>query len=224
MGEGVPHPRGYGNNARVLGEYVRERKVISLEEAVRKMTSLPADHFRFAGRGRLAVGAAADIVIFDPATVGDAATFETPHAYARGIPYVLVMAWRSCGTANTRAHDRGWCCRRRRDSEGFAVFFNREVDGNGREQQQQARDHEHERREHPIAGLSVRNDSGQVETRQSAHRPPRPRATGERMTARRSPTRPREDADDLRHGDRSRGLADRFLAGAHLRAPPHHSR
>jgi len=90
MGEGVPHPRGYGNNARVLGEYVRTRKVLTLEEAVRKMASLPADQFRFAGRGRIAQGAFADIVIFDAATVGDAATFEKPHAYARGIPHVLV--------------------------------------------------------------------------------------------------------------------------------------
>lgn len=90
FGEGVPHPRGYGNNARVLGEYVRTRKVITLEEAVRKMTSLPADHFRFADRGRLAAGKAADIVVFDPATVGDAATFERPHAYPRGIAHVIV--------------------------------------------------------------------------------------------------------------------------------------
>jgi N-acyl-D-amino-acid deacylase len=90
MGEGVPHPRGYGNNARVLGEYVRTRKVISLEEAVRKMTSLPAEQFRLAQRGRIAVGYAADIVIFDRTTVGDVATFEKPHAYARGIPHVLV--------------------------------------------------------------------------------------------------------------------------------------
>jgi N-acyl-D-amino-acid deacylase len=90
MGEGVPHPRGYGNNARVLGEYVRARGVITLEDAVRKMTSLPADQFRFAARGRIAEGNFADIVIFDRATVGDAATFDKPHAYARGIPYVLV--------------------------------------------------------------------------------------------------------------------------------------
>ena len=62
MGEGVPHPRGYGNNARALGRYVRERKVIGLEEAIRKMTSLPADHFGFADRGRLAAGQAADVV------------------------------------------------------------------------------------------------------------------------------------------------------------------
>ena len=71
MGEGVPHPRGYGNNARVLGEYVRARKVISIEEAVRKMTSLPADQFRFADRGRIAQGNFADIVVFDRDTVGD---------------------------------------------------------------------------------------------------------------------------------------------------------
>ena len=90
LGEGVPHPRGYGNNARVLGEYVRTRRVITLEEAVRKMTSLPADQFRLAGRGRLAQGSFADIVVFDRATVGDTATFDKPHAYARGIPYVLV--------------------------------------------------------------------------------------------------------------------------------------
>jgi N-acyl-D-amino-acid deacylase len=90
MGQGVPHPRGYGNNARVLGEYVRTRKVITLEEAIRKMTSLPADQFRFGDRGRLVVGHAADIVIFDPGTVGDTATFEKPHAYATGIPHVLV--------------------------------------------------------------------------------------------------------------------------------------
>lgn len=90
QGAGVPHPRGYGNNARVLGEYVRTRKVISLEEAIRKMTSLPAEHFRFADRGSLEPGYAADLVLFDPATVADAATFEKPHAYATGIPYVIV--------------------------------------------------------------------------------------------------------------------------------------
>jgi N-acyl-D-amino-acid deacylase len=90
FGDGVPHPRGYGNNARVLGTYVRARHVISLEEAVRKMTSLPAAHFRFAGRGVLAVGSAADIAVFDPSRVADAATFDAPHAYATGIPYVIV--------------------------------------------------------------------------------------------------------------------------------------
>jgi N-acyl-D-amino-acid deacylase len=89
-GDGVPHPRGYGNNARVLGEYVRKRHVISLEEAVRKMTSLPAAQFRFDGRGQIKQGYAADLVVFNPATVGDTATFDKPHAYATGIPFVLV--------------------------------------------------------------------------------------------------------------------------------------
>ena len=89
-GEGSPHPRGYGNAVRVLGEYVRARKVLPLEEAIRKMTTLPAEHFRFAGRGRLAAGYAADVVVFDPATVGDTATFEKPHSFAAGVRHVLV--------------------------------------------------------------------------------------------------------------------------------------
>ena len=89
-GSGVPHPRGYGNTVRVLGEYVRERKMISLEDAVRKMTSLPAAHFGFEGRGVIREGAAADLVVFDPATVKDAATYAAPHAFAAGVPHVLV--------------------------------------------------------------------------------------------------------------------------------------
>lgn len=90
FGKDAPHPRAYGNNARVLGLYVRERKAIALEEAVRKMTSLPAEHFRLSGRGLVKEGYAADLVLFDPARVGDAATFEKPHAYAAGFPYVVV--------------------------------------------------------------------------------------------------------------------------------------
>ncbi len=89
-GEGVPHPRGYGNNARVLGLYVRDKQIIPLEEAVRKMTSLPASHFRFNDRGLIKPGYAADLVLFDPKTVSDPATFDKPHAFAAGIPYVLV--------------------------------------------------------------------------------------------------------------------------------------
>ncbi len=89
-GEGSPHPRGYGNTVRVLGEYVRGRRVIPIEEAIRKMTSLPAQHFRFQGRGLIREGHAADITVFDPAKVGDTATFENPHAFAAGVPYVLV--------------------------------------------------------------------------------------------------------------------------------------
>jgi N-acyl-D-amino-acid deacylase len=90
FGEGVPHPRGYGNNARVLGEYVRRRKVISLAEAVRKMTSLPARQFGFDRRGTIAAGQAADLVIFNAITVADTATFEKPHGYAAGVKWVLV--------------------------------------------------------------------------------------------------------------------------------------
>jgi len=89
-GAGVPHPRGYGNNVRVLGDYVRKRKVIPLPEAVRKMTSLPAQHFGFADRGMIKPGYAADLVLFDPASVLDSATFEKPHAYPVGLPHVLV--------------------------------------------------------------------------------------------------------------------------------------
>ena len=89
-GQGVPHPRGYGNTVRVLGKYVREDKVVTLEEAVRKMTSLPAAHFGFANRGSIKAGYAADLVVFDPKTVAEAATFAAPHAYPVGMPYVLV--------------------------------------------------------------------------------------------------------------------------------------
>jgi len=90
FGSGVPHPRGMGNTARVLGRYVRERKVVSLEEAVRKMTSLPANQFGLAGRGEIRVGAAADLVVFNPGKVGDVATFAAPHAYPTGISTVIV--------------------------------------------------------------------------------------------------------------------------------------
>lgn len=90
FGKDATHPRAYGNNARVLGLYVREKKAIPLEEAIRKMTSLPAGHFKLSGRGLIREGYAADLVLFDPARVGDAATFERPHAYATGFPYVLV--------------------------------------------------------------------------------------------------------------------------------------
>ena len=89
-GQGAPHPRGYGNNARVLARYVRESRTLTLEEAVRKMTSLPARHFGFARRGEVRVGFAADLVVFDPSAVGDAATFERPHQYAAGFGDVIV--------------------------------------------------------------------------------------------------------------------------------------
>ena len=88
--ESVPHPRGYGNNARVLGHYVRELKLISLEDAIRKMTSLPAQTFGFRDRGLVREGFAADLVIFDERSIGDRATFDKPHQYATGISYVIV--------------------------------------------------------------------------------------------------------------------------------------
>ncbi|HEX7999250.1 MAG TPA: D-aminoacylase [Pyrinomonadaceae bacterium] len=90
VGEGVPHPRGYGNNARVLGHYVRELKLLSLEDAVRKMTSLPAQTFNLRDRGLLREGFGADLVIFDDATIIDRATFEQPHQFPLGISYVIV--------------------------------------------------------------------------------------------------------------------------------------
>jgi N-acyl-D-amino-acid deacylase len=87
---GVPHPRGYGTNARVLAKYVREEKVILLEEAIRRMTSLPAQQFRIDARGLLLPGYYADIVIFDETKVQDRSTFDKPHAYTTGFEYVLV--------------------------------------------------------------------------------------------------------------------------------------
>jgi len=90
FGKGVPHPRGYGNNARVLGRYVRELKVLSLAEAVRKMTSLPAQAFRLKDRGELRAGAIADVVIFDPEKVSDPSKFDDPHHYAVGFSDIVV--------------------------------------------------------------------------------------------------------------------------------------
>lgn len=87
---GSPHPRGAGSFARVLGRYVRERKVMSLGTAIRKMTSQPAERVHLKDRGRLATGYAADLVVFDAATVADTATFAQPFQYPVGIPLVIV--------------------------------------------------------------------------------------------------------------------------------------
>ena len=89
-GEGVPHPRGYGNNARVLSTYVRGLGLVTLEDAVRKMTSLPAQTFGFRDRGLVREGMAADLVLFDEALVSDPSTFESPHQYAAGFSHVVV--------------------------------------------------------------------------------------------------------------------------------------
>lgn len=89
-GNSVPHPRGFGNNARALANFVREKRYVSLEEAIRKMTSLPAQTFKLWERGLLRPGMAADVVIFDEKAVQDHATFEQPKQYASGFNYVLV--------------------------------------------------------------------------------------------------------------------------------------
>jgi N-acyl-D-amino-acid deacylase len=85
-----PHPRMYGTFPRVLGRYVREEKVLRLEEAIRKATSLAADRLRLSDRGRIAPGMAADLVVFDPHRVSDTATYENPHQFPTGINWVLV--------------------------------------------------------------------------------------------------------------------------------------
>ena len=85
-----PHPRAYGNVARLLGKYVREEKVVPLEDAVRKLTSLPATNLKLRRRGRLAPGYFADVVVFDPKTIADHATFAQPHQYATGVVHVFV--------------------------------------------------------------------------------------------------------------------------------------
>jgi len=84
------HPRFYGAHARVLGRYVRDLGLLSLEEAVNKMTGRPAHRLGLRDRGRLAPGLAADLTVFDPLRVADRATFEQPHQYAAGVPHVMV--------------------------------------------------------------------------------------------------------------------------------------
>jgi N-acyl-D-amino-acid deacylase len=85
-----PHPRAYGNFARLLGAYVRQEKLIPLEEAIRRLTTLPAANLKLRRRGTLAPGYFADVVAFDPAKVADHATFERPHQYATGMVHVFV--------------------------------------------------------------------------------------------------------------------------------------
>jgi N-acyl-D-amino-acid deacylase len=90
LGEGKPHPRGYGTFPRAVQEYVRERKLVSLPEMVRKMTSMPADRLGFTRRGRIKMGNYADICVFNYETIEDKATYADPHQYPSGIEYVLV--------------------------------------------------------------------------------------------------------------------------------------
>jgi N-acyl-D-amino-acid deacylase len=88
--EGVPHPRNYSTHARVLGYYVREQHVLTIEDAVRKSSLLPAQILGFTDRGQLKPGLVADITVFDPTTVGETNSYEKPKSYSKGIPYVLV--------------------------------------------------------------------------------------------------------------------------------------
>ena len=90
VGVSRPHPRAYGTNARVLGKYVRDEKIMSLEEAIRRMTSLPADKFNINQRGLIKEGFIADIVVFDENEVTDMATFENPHQFSKGFKYIFV--------------------------------------------------------------------------------------------------------------------------------------
>jgi N-acyl-D-amino-acid deacylase len=87
---GKPHSRNYGTCPRLLGHYVRDLGLLSLPEAIRKLTSLPAGKLGLRDRGRLEPGAVADVVVFDPATIADTATFAEPHRYPDGVPWVLV--------------------------------------------------------------------------------------------------------------------------------------
>ena len=90
FGVGVPHPRNYGTYPRLLGHYVREEGLLTFEEAIRKSTSLPAEHMGFVDRGTIEQGKWADVVIFNPETIIDRGTFQQPHQYPEGISYVLV--------------------------------------------------------------------------------------------------------------------------------------
>jgi len=86
----IQHPRGWGTYAKILGKYVREEKVLQIEDAIRKMTSLPARFLGLQDRGLVKEGFWADLVLFDPGKVGSLATYGNPHLFPKGIPYVLV--------------------------------------------------------------------------------------------------------------------------------------
>jgi N-acyl-D-amino-acid deacylase len=88
--EASTHPRAYGNFARLLGHYVRDEGLVPMEEAIRRLTSFPAENLGLARRGRLAEGYYADVVVFDPVAIRDRATFEAPHAYSEGVEHVIV--------------------------------------------------------------------------------------------------------------------------------------
>ncbi|MCP5102526.1 MAG: amidohydrolase family protein, partial [bacterium] len=109
------HPRAYGNFARLLGKYVREEKLISWQEAIRKLTSLPAENLKLTGRGRLKTGYYADIAVFDPAKIQDHATYKEPHRYATGMKHVFVNGvhtlkdgWHTGAKAGRVVRGPGW--------------------------------------------------------------------------------------------------------------------
>ncbi len=85
-----PHPRAHGNLSRILGNYVRDEKIVTMQEAIRRMTSQPARNISIRNRGQLTEGFFADIVVFDPAAVQDFSTFENPHQYSTGVEHVIV--------------------------------------------------------------------------------------------------------------------------------------
>ena len=90
FGAGMPHPRAYGTNARVLGKYVKTLGVITLEEAIRRMTSLPANKFNLKNRGLIKEGYFADVIIFDEDEISDMSEYNAPHQYSKGVKYVWV--------------------------------------------------------------------------------------------------------------------------------------
>lgn len=112
FGEGTSHPRNYGTFPRVLGKYVREERIMSLETAVKKMTSMPARQYKLEGRGVLREGAVADVCVFDSQTVADKATFDHAHEYAVGICYVLVNGGVAVEEGRTTAKGYGKVLRR----------------------------------------------------------------------------------------------------------------
>ncbi len=112
LGEGHPHPRTYGTFVRVLGHYARDEKLFSLEEAVAKMTSRTAVRLGLRDRGKISIGYAADLVVFDPNTITDTATYEKPHQYAAGIKWVIVNGVIELAGDEHKGHGAGIVFRR----------------------------------------------------------------------------------------------------------------
>lgn len=115
FGDQVPHPRNYGTNARVFGEFVSKQHVLTVEDAVRRMTSLPARTFQLRDRGMVREGMMADLLVFDAAKVSDVATFEKPHQYSRGFDWVIVNGVAVIEEGKRNAERPGHVLRRRQD-------------------------------------------------------------------------------------------------------------